>query len=194
MRWVASLTATKSIEQVRTDASSSGGHTLERVLGPAQLVMLGIGDIIGAGIFVLAGLAAAQYGGPAILLSFILAGIACSFAALCYSEFATMLPVSGSAYSYAYATLGELTAWIIGCAMTLEFAVGPSAVAVGWSGYVISLLRDFGVTIPPMLTAPPGTVLVETSPRHWEILANVAERLASQGIDPSTLAKNNYAS
>ena len=188
MSWLASLTTTKSIEQVRTEASSSGSHTLERVLGPAQLVMLGIGDIIGAGIFVLAGLAAAQYGGPAILLSFILAGIACSFAALCYSEFATMMPVSGSAYSYAYATLGELTAWIIGCAMTLEFAVGPSAVAVGWSGYVTSLLRDFGVTVPPLLTAPPGTVLVETSPRHWEILANVAERLASQGIDPSTLA------
>ena len=150
--------------------------------------MLGIGDIIGAGIFVLAGLAAAQYGGPAILVSFVLAGTACGFAALCYSEFAAMMPVSGSAYTYAYATLGELVAWIIGCALTLEFAVGPSAVAVGWAGYVTSLLRDFGVTVPPMLTAPPGTVLVETSPRHWDILSNVAERLASQGIDPSTLA------
>ena len=188
MSWLASLTKTKSIDQVRTDASGSGGHTLKRVLGPTQLIMLGIGDIIGAGIFVLAGLAAAQYGGPAILVSFVLAGTACGFAALCYSEFAAMMPVSGSAYTYAYATLGELVAWIIGCALTLEFAVGPSAVAVGWAGYVTSLLRDFGVTVPPMLTAPPGTVLVETSPRHWDILSNVAERLASQGIDPSTLA------
>jgi APA family basic amino acid/polyamine antiporter len=188
MGWLTSLATTKSIEQLKAEASSSDGHALRRVLGPWQLVMLGIGDIIGAGIFVLAGLAAAQYGGPAIVLSFVLAAVACSFAALCYAEFAAMLPVSGSAYTYAYATLGELAAWIIGCALTLEFAVGPSAVAVGWSGYVTSLLRDFGVTVPPAFTAPPGTVLVETAPRHWEILSNVAERLAAQGIDASTLA------
>ena len=188
MGWLTSLTTTKSIEQLHAEASPAGGHSLKRVLGPVQLVMLGIGDIIGAGIFVLAGLAAAQYGGPAILLSFVLAAIACSFAALCYAEFAAMLPMSGSAYTYVYATLGELAAWIVGCAMTLEFAVGPSAVAVGWSGYVTSLLRDFGVTVPPAWTAPPGTVLVETAPRHWEILSNVADRLATLGIDPSTLA------
>ena len=188
MGWLTSLTTTKSIEQLTLEASSSGGHSLKRVLGPSQLVMLGIGDIIGAGIFVLAGLAAARYGGPAIVLSFVLAAVACSFAALCYAEFSAMLPVSGSAYTYAYATLGELTAWIIGCALTLEFTVGPAAVAVGWSGYVASLLRDFGVTVPPAWTAPPGTVLVETSPRHWEILSNVADRLAGQGIDPQTLA------
>ncbi|MFN8060747.1 MAG: amino acid permease [Vicinamibacterales bacterium] len=187
MSWLASLATTKSYEQLRAEASASSDHALKRVLGPAQLIMLGIGDIIGAGIFVLAGLAAAQYGGPAIVLSFVLAAIACSFAALCYAEFSTMLPISGSAYTYAYATLGELTAWVIGSLMTLEFAVGPSAVAVGWSGYVTSLLRDFGVTVPPAFTAPPGTVLVETSPRHWEVLSNVAERLTSQGIDPSTL-------
>jgi len=187
MSWLTSLTATKSIEQLTAEASASGHHSLKRVLGPGQLIMLGIGDIIGAGIFVLAGLAAAQYGGPAIVLSFILAAIACSFAALCYAEYAAMLPVSGSAYTYVYATLGELAAWLIGCAMTLEFLVGPSAVAVGWSGYVTSLLRDFGVTVPPAWTAPPGTVLVETTPRHWEVLSNVTERLAAQGIDPSTL-------
>ena len=187
MDWLRSLTATKSAEQLHAESASAGGHALRRVLGPLQLVMLGIGDIIGAGIFVLAGLAAAQYGGPAILLSFVLAAIACSFAALCYAEFAAMLPVSGSAYTYAYATLGELAAWIIGCALTLEYAVGPSAVAVGWSGYLTSLLRDFGVTVPPAFTAPPGTVLVETAPRHWEILSNVADRLAAQGIDPMTL-------
>jgi len=187
MDWLRSLTATKSAEQLHAESASTGGHALRRVLGPLQLVMLGVGDIIGAGIFVLAGLAAAQYGGPAILLSFVLAAIACSFAALCYAEFAAMLPVSGSAYTYAYATLGELAAWIIGCALTLEYAVGPSAVAVGWSGYVTSLLRDFGVTVPPAFTAPPGTVLVETAPRHWEILSNVVDRLAAQGIDPMTL-------
>jgi len=189
MSWMTALAATKSIEQLKAEASSSGGHALRRVLGPGQLVMLGIGDIIGAGIFVLAGLAAAQYGGPAIVLSFVLAAVACSFAALCYSEFAAMLPVSGSAYTYAYATLGELAAWIIGCALTLEFAVGPAAVAVGWSGYVSSLLRDFGLSVPPAFAASPGTILVETSPRHWEVLSNVANRLASQGIDPATLAQ-----
>jgi APA family basic amino acid/polyamine antiporter len=188
MDWLTSLTKTKSVEHLKAEASSSSGHALKRVLGPSQLVMLGIGDIIGAGIFVLAGLAAAQYGGPAILVSFVLAAVACSFAALCYAEFAAMLPMSGSAYTYAYATLGELPAWIIGCLMTLEFAVGPSAVAVGWSGYVTSLVRDFGVTIPPAFTAPPGTVLVETAPRHWEVLSNIAGRLAAQGIDPATLA------
>src|SRR6185436_5605713 len=110
MRWLAPLIATKSIEALKAEAGDAGGHALKRVLGPAALVMLGIGDIIGAGIFVLAGVAAAQYGGPAIVLSFLLAAVACSFAALCYSEFAAMLPVSGSAYTYAYATLGELAA------------------------------------------------------------------------------------
>jgi APA family basic amino acid/polyamine antiporter len=149
--------------------------------------MLGIGDIIGAGIFVLTGLAAAQYAGPGILLSFVMAAVACGFAALCYSEFAAMIPISGSAYTYAYATLGEFAAWMIGCLLTLEYAVGPSAVAVGWSGYVLSLLRDFGVTLPPALTAPPGTVLVETAPHHWEVLSSVAARLTAQGIDVASL-------
>jgi APA family basic amino acid/polyamine antiporter len=187
MSWLAPLLATKSVETLKAEAAAAdaghgGGHALKRVLGPGQLIALGIGDIIGAGIFVLAGVAAAQYGGPAIILSFLLAAVACSFAALCYSEFAAMLPVSGSAYTYAYATLGELAAWIIGCALTLEFAVGPAAVAVGWAGYVTSLLRDLGITIPAAFTAPPGTVLVET-----EVLANVADRLLAQGIDPTTL-------
>ncbi|MEZ5288034.1 MAG: amino acid permease [Vicinamibacterales bacterium] len=189
MRWLAPLIATKSVETLKAEAAGAGhgGPALKRVLGPGQLIALGIGDIIGAGIFVLAGVAAAQYAGPAIILSFLLAAVACSFAALCYSEFAAMLPVSGSAYTYAYATLGELAAWIIGCALTLEFAVGPAAVAVGWAGYVSSLLRDFGVTLPPVFTAPPGTVLVETAPQRWEVLSNVAERLLAQGIDPTTL-------
>ena len=188
MGGLASLTATKSIEQLAAEAAATSDHSLKRVLGPSRLVMLGIGDIIGAGIFVLTGLAAAEYGGPAIVVSFILAATACAFAGLCYSEFAAMIPVSGSAYSYAYVTLGEFVAWLIGCALTLEFLVGPATVAVGWSGYVMSFLRDLGMSLPPALTAPPGTLLVETAPRHWEVLANVSQRLAAQGIDPSTLA------
>ena len=188
MSWRTSLTATKSIEALAAEASGAHAHSLKRVLGPGRLIMLGIGDIIGAGIFVLTGLAAAQYAGPGILVSFVMAAVACAFAALCYSEFAAMIPISGSAYTYAYATLGEYAAWMIGCLMTLEYAVGPSAVAVGWSGYVLSLLRDVGIAVPAALTAPPGTVLVETSPQHWEVLANVASRLAAQGIDPATLA------
>ncbi len=187
MSWLTSLTTTKSIESLAAEASATHPHSLKRVLGPGRLVMLGIGDIIGAGIFVMTGLAAAQYAGPGILLSFVMAAVACGFAALCYSEFAAMIPISGSAYTYAYATLGEFAAWMIGCLLTLEYAVGPSAVAVGWSGYVLSLLRDVGVTLPPALTAPPGTVLVETSPHHWEVLSSVASRLAAQGIDVASL-------
>lgn len=189
MGWLASLTATKSIERLVHEAAETSEHSLKRVLGPSRLVMLGLGDIIGAGIFVLTGLAAAQYGGPAVVISFVLAATACAFAGLCYSEFAAMLPVSGSAYTYAYATLGEFVAWLIGCALTLEFLVGPATVAVGWSGYVMSFLRDLGIALPPGLTAPPGTILVETAPRHWEVLANVTQRLTQQGIDPATLAQ-----
>ncbi len=186
MTWWRSLGTTKSIEAL---AAEAGGQreSLHRVLGPTRLVMLGIGDIIGAGIFVLTGLAAAQYAGPGILLSFVLAAIACGFAALCYSEFAAMIPIAGSAYTYAYATLGEFVAWMIGTLLTLEYAVGPSAVAVGWSGYVVSLLRDVGITVPPAFTAPPGTVLVETVAGRWEPLTAVAGRLAAQGIDPLSL-------
>ncbi len=187
MSWLTSLAATKSIESLAAAAAVTHPHSLKRVLGPGRLIMLGIGDIIGAGIFVMTGLAAAQYAGPGILLSFVMAAVACGFAALCYSEFAAMIPISGSAYTYAYATLGEFAAWTIGCLLTLEYAVGPSAVAVGWSGYVISLLRDFGIAVPPALTAPPGTVLVETAPQHWEVLSSVAARLAAQGVDVATL-------
>jgi APA family basic amino acid/polyamine antiporter len=193
MRWIESLTAIKSIDQLRAEASAADGHALNRVLGPGQLVLLGIGDIIGAGIFVLAGVSAAQFAGPAILISFVIAAIASGFAALCYAELAAMIPVAGSAYTYAYATLGELPAWMMGCALTLEFAVGPSAVAVGWSGYVTSLLRDFGITISPRIAAAPGTTLVETSPGHWEILANVAGTLAARGIDPAALPHDSAA-
>ena len=184
-----SLFVTKSLERLRAEADHTGEHSLKRVLGPANLMALGIGAIIGAGIFVLTGLAAAQYAGPAIVLSFVFAGLACAFAGLCYSEFASMIPIAGSAYTYGYATLGEFVAWVIGWDLILEYSVGAATVAVGWSGYVVSFLRDLGVVVPPSLTAAPGTVLVESSPGYWEVLSNVSARLASQGVDPASLAQ-----
>ena len=127
-------------------------NTLKQTLTAKDLTVLGVGAIIGAGIFVLTGIAAAKYAGPAIVVSFILAGIACALAALCYSELASMIPVSGSAYSYAYATLGELMAWIIGWDLVLEYALASSTVAIGWAGYLISFLESVGVHLPVYLT------------------------------------------
>ena len=132
-----------------------GQHKLRRVLGPWGLISLGIGVIIGAGIFVLSGQTAANYAGPAIVLSFILSAIGCALAGLCYAEFASMIPISGSAYTYAYATLGEFLAWIIGWDLVLEYLFGASTVAVGWSGYVISFLKDFNINIPAALCHAP---------------------------------------
>jgi APA family basic amino acid/polyamine antiporter len=123
-------------------------YKLKRVLGPWGLISLGIGVVIGAGIFVLSGQAAAKYAGPAIVLSFILSAIGCALAGLCYAEFASMIPISGSAYTYSYATLGEFLAWIIGWDLVLEYLFGASTVAVGWSGYVVSFLKDFNINIP----------------------------------------------
>lgn len=134
-------------------AESEHGE-LKRTLSATNLVSLGIGCIIGAGIFVMTGQAAAAYAGPAIILSFVLAGLCCAFAGLCYAELASMLPVSGSAYSYAYASLGEIFAWIMGWLLLLEYGVASSTVAVGWSGYVVSFLANFGITIPELLTTP----------------------------------------
>jgi APA family basic amino acid/polyamine antiporter len=151
------LFITKPLSMLTAEAQESGEHTLKRALGPLNLITLGIGAIIGAGIFVLTGAAAAQYAGPAIMLSFVLAGIACAFAGLCYSEFASLIPIAGSAYTYGYATLGELFAWIIGWDLILEYAFGAATVASGWSGYVVSFLQDWSIHIPPALTATPGT-------------------------------------
>src|SRR5690242_14110106 len=134
-------------------------HHLSKTLGPVSITALGIGGIIGAGIFVLTGTAAAQYAGPSIMLSFVLGGIVCSFVGLCYSELAAMIPVAGSTYSYTYATLGEIFAWIIGWDLILEYAMGAATVAVGWSGYITSLLHNFGIDIPATLAAAPGTVI-----------------------------------
>src|SRR3990172_6102973 len=136
-------------------AEMAGEHRLRRVLGPVSLPALGGGAIIGAGIFVLTGLAANVYAGPGLVLSFVFAGFGCALAALCYAEFAAMVPVAGSAYTYAYATLGELFAWIIGWDLVLEYAVASSTVAHGWSHYLISFLGLFGVTLPTAITANP---------------------------------------
>ena len=130
-------------------------QSLKRALGPLNLTALGIGAVIGAGIFVLTGQAAAKYAGPAIVFSFILAGAACAFAGLCYAEFSAMIPISGSAYTYGYATLGEFVAWIIGWDLILEYMFAASTVAVGWSGYVVSFLKDLGIVIPAEFASAP---------------------------------------
>jgi len=135
----------------------SESKDLKRTLGPVNLTALGIGAIIGAGIFSLTGAAAAQYAGPAIVISFIISGIACAFAALCYAEFASMIPVAGSAYTYAYATMGQTFAWIIGWDLILEYLFASSTVAVSWSGYMVSFLKDFGIEIPAQLAQSPFT-------------------------------------
>lgn len=136
-----------------TEANSE--HGLHRTLSALNLTTLGVGAVIGAGIFVLTGTAAAQYAGPGIVISFIIAGIACVFAGLCYAEFASMIPIAGSAYTYAYATLGEFIAWTIGWDLILEYLFGASTVAVGWSGYVVSLCKDFGIVIPTAFSQSP---------------------------------------
>src|SRR5687768_6945681 len=154
-----SLWTRKPVGMLQAEAAGEGieeQHTLRRALGALNLTTLGIGAIIGAGIFVLTGTAAAQYAGPAIVYSFVLAGLGCLFAGLCYAEFAAMIPIAGSAYTYGYATLGEFLAWIIGWDLILEYALGAVTVAIGWSGYVVSFLRDFGIVIPPQLTAARG--------------------------------------
>jgi basic amino acid/polyamine antiporter, APA family len=144
------LLAKKPLNTIFSEAQESGEHSLRRALGPLNLVTLGIGAIIGAGIFVITGQAAAQFAGPAIVISFVLAGIACALAGLCYSEFASMIPIAGSAYTYSYATLGELIAWIIGWDLILEYAFGAATVAVGWSGHLRAFCRDLGINIPAM--------------------------------------------
>src|SRR5579864_6944552 len=144
------LLATKPLDTLMKEAQETGEHSLRRALGPLNLLTLGIGAIIGAGIFVITGQAAAQFAGPAIVISFILAGIACAFAGLCYAEFASMIPVAGSAYTYSYATLGELVAWIIGWDLILEYAFGAATVAVGWSGHLRAFLHDVGMDLPPI--------------------------------------------
>ena len=187
------LFATKPLSRILADAQETGEHTLRRALGPLNLISIGLGSIIGTGIFVLIGTAAANHGGPAIVLSFVLAAVACVFAGLCYAEFASMIPVAGSAYTYGYATLGEFVAWIIGWDLVLEYALGAATVASGWSGYVLSFLQDFGILLPPKLAGAPGTMFVFYQ-GHWERLtAQLQRALTLDHIDPLNLP-HQYAS
>ena len=145
----------KSLASLIAEANESGNKTLKRVLGPWSLVALGVGVIIGAGLFSITGAVAAGYTGPAITLSFVIAALGCCFAALCYAEFASMIPVAGSAYTYSYATMGELIAWIIGWDLVLEYCVAATTVSISWSRYLVVFLEGFGVQLPHALTACP---------------------------------------
>jgi APA family basic amino acid/polyamine antiporter len=176
----------------RLIAESESDQSLRKSLSALNLTTLGIGAVIGAGIFVLTGQAAAQYAGPAIVISFLISGLACLFAGLCYAEFASMIPISGSAYTYAYATMGEFLAWLIGWDLILEYLFAASTVAVGWAGYVVSFLKDFGIIIPAQFTAAYGTVLVDIPNAGWkQSTPELAKNLAEMGISIDTLPHLN---
>ena len=177
------LFARKPMSMLLAEAQEEGGHSLKRTLGPFQLTALGVGAIIGAGIFVLSGLGA-HYAGPGLMLSFVLSGLGCAFAGLCYAEFAAMIPLAGSAYTSAYATLGELFAWIIGWDLTLEYAMGASTVSSGWSNHFIELLNIFKIKMPLWLAYD-----------HWTGLSTATKMVARQmalasdrGLQPGTQA------
>jgi APA family basic amino acid/polyamine antiporter len=181
------LFITKPLPQLFSESQESDG--LKRSLTALNLTTLGIGAIIGAGIFVLTGQAAAQYAGPGIVLSFIISGFACGLAGLCYAEFASMIPIAGSAYTYSYATLGEFLAWIIGWDLILEYLFAASTVAVGWSGYVVSFLKDLHIFIPPQYTGAVGSVLVNVPDMGWKPLtSSFAQTLAATGVQVDSLA------
>src|ERR1700675_1925815 len=168
----------KPMNMLRSEAGEAGEHSLKRTLGPIQLTALGVGAVIGAGIFVLSGLGA-HYAGPALMLSFIISGLGCAFAGLCYAEFAAMIPLAGSAYTYAYAALGEIFAWIIGWDLTLEYAMGASTVSSGWSNHFIELLNIFKIQMPLWLAYD-----------HWTGLRaaeNIVARQMAQASDASLL-------
>jgi basic amino acid/polyamine antiporter, APA family len=172
------LFAKKPISALLEEAKESGEHSLKRTLGPFQLTALGVGAVIGAGIFVLSGLGA-HYAGPGLMLSFVLSGLGCAFAALCYAEFAAMIPLAGSAYTYAYATLGEIFAWIIGWDLTLEYAMGASTVSSGWSNHFIELLDIFHLKMPLWLAYD-----------HWTGLRTaegLVARQMAQAADPTLM-------
>src|SRR5450432_2450049 len=175
---MANLFATKPLNLLMEESRETGEHSLKRTLGVFQLTALGVGAIIGAGIFVMVGLGA-QYAGPGLTLSFVLSGLGCAFAGLCYAEFAAMIPLAGSAYTYAYATLGELLAWIIGWDLTLEYAMGASTVSSGWSNHFIELLKMLNIKMPLWLAYD-----------HWTALRtaeNIVARQMAQAADPSLL-------
>jgi len=166
------LFLTKSVDKIMSEAEGCAHH-LRRTLGPIQLVALGIGAIIGAGLFSLTGVTAAQNSGPAVALSMIIAAIGCTFAGLCYSEFSCMIPVSGSAYTYAYATLGEWIAWIIGWDLVIEYGIGSATVSISWSAYVVSLLHAFGINLPAQWIAGPFEMVALPDGRMVQGYANI---------------------
>ena len=178
---MAKLGAIKPMSALLSEAHKEGEHELKRALGPLNLITLGIGAVIGAGIFVLTGQAAAIHAGPAVTLSFIVAGITCAFAGLCYAEFAALIPIAGSAYTYGYATLGEFVAWMIGWDLVLEYAFGAASVGSGWSGYLVSLLQDFHIYIPPRLTTTPGDILYLYKD-HWLPVASLPMGMNTAGM------------
>ncbi len=180
------LFGTKQLEHVIEQPGGEESPGLKRALGPLNLIALGIGAVIGAGIFVITGSAAAQFSGPAIVLSFLLAGLGCAFAGLCYAELASMIPIAGSAYTYGYLTLGELVAWVIGWDLVLEYAFSAAGVASGWSANLVSLLQDFGIPLPPQLIETPGRIVVEYQGR-WELLSAVEPALRTAGVNPDSL-------
>lgn len=177
-----SLFATKSIDLIIAEAQETGEHTLKKALTSLDLTMLGVGAIIGTGIFVLTGQAAGRHAGPAVVISMILAGIVSAFAALCYSEFAASVPISGSAYAYGYGTLGEFVAWIIGWDLILEYAFGAATVSVGWSGYLVSLLNDFGITFPARLTVGPWNTVTLADGSQVSGIINLPGVLIAVGV------------
>src|SRR5208337_1839819 len=177
------LFAKKTMAALLSESKESGEHSLKKTLGPFQLTALGVGAVIGAGIFVFSGLGA-HYAGPGLMLSFVLSGLGCAFAALCYAEFAAMIPLAGSAYTYAYATLGELFAWIIGWDLTLEYAMGASTVSSGWSNHFIELLNIFRIKMPLWLAYDHWTGLGEAQ----KIVARQMARAADPSLVPGTQA------
>jgi APA family basic amino acid/polyamine antiporter len=194
---MANLWVKKSIDELKVEAETSDSHGgLKRTLSGWNLIMLGIGAIIGAGFFGLTGTASAKFAGPAISASFVLGGIVCAFAGLCYAEMASTVPVAGSAYTYAYATMGEFIAWLIGWDLILEYMVGATTVAINWSGYLASFLHDRGIDLPAQFLSSPGTVMVQVPDeiahkyhlRHgWSMLDSVRDTLTQAGIDLSSL-------
>src|ERR1700732_3655495 len=186
---MANLFATKPLNLLMEEARETGDHSLKRTLGVFQLTALGVGAVIGAGIFVMVGLGA-HYAGPGLTLSFVLSGLGCAFAALCYAEFAAMIPLAGSAYTYAYATLGELIAWIIGWDLTLEYAMGASTVSSGWSNHFIELLNIFHVKMPLWLAYDHWTGLRAAE----NIIARQIARAPDSSLLPGTQAFLNKVS
>jgi APA family basic amino acid/polyamine antiporter len=185
----------KSLDHLLMEASESGEHTLKRTLGPGNLIALGIGAIIGAGLFVRTAAAAADHAGPAVTLGFILAAIGCALAGLCYAEFASMIPIAGSAYTYSYATMGEVVAWVIGWDLVLEYALGAATVSIAWSEYLNKLLQSsFGISIPYQFCHSPFQVSVDGV--HGLInlpallIITIITLVLVRGIEESTLVNN----